>query len=159
MKRVLIALLFGLSGLAQAAGPRVEVWKTPTCGCCKDWVRHLEAHGFEVKSHDVPDTAAQRAALGMPAELGSCHSARVDGYALEGHVPASEIKRLLKEKPKAVGLSVPGMPLGSPGMDGPAYRGIEHEYRVLLVDKRGSYRSYRHYPGNQNKPQAGTHQH
>lgn len=153
MKHFLIAALFGLSGLAQAAGPLVEVWKTPTCGCCKDWVRHLEDNGFEVKTYDVADTTAQRAALGMPAELGSCHSAKVGGYALEGHVPASEIKRLLKEKPKAVGLSVPGMPLGSPGMDGPAYRGIEHEYRVLLVDKGGSYRSYRHYPGNQQAAQ------
>ena len=159
MKRALIAVLLSLASVAHAAGPVVEVWKTPTCGCCKDWLRHLEDNGFEVKSHDVPDTAPQRAALGMPAELGSCHSARVGGYALEGHVPASEIKRLLKEKPKAVGLTVPGMPLGSPGMDGPAYRGIEHEYRVLLVDKSGSTRSYRHYPGNQHKPQAGMHQH
>lgn len=149
MKQLLMAVLFGLAGAAQAAGPQVEVWKTPTCGCCKDWVRHLEENGFGVKVHDVADTSAQRAALGMPAELGSCHSARVEGYALEGHVPASEIKRLLKEKPKAVGLAVPGMPLGAPGMDGPAYRGAEHEYRVLLVDKSGKYRSYRHYPGNQ----------
>lgn len=159
MKQVLIAMLLGFSGLAQAGGPLVEMWKTPTCGCCKDWVRHLEDNGFEVKTHDVADTTAQRAALGMPAELGSCHSARVGGYALEGHVPASEIKRLLKEKPKAVGLTVPGMPLGSPGMDGPAYRGIEHEYRVLLVDKNGSTRSYRHYPGNQHAAKQEKHAH
>ncbi|MDE2600276.1 MAG: DUF411 domain-containing protein [Rhodocyclaceae bacterium] len=149
MKHVWIAALFALSGLAQAAGPQVEMWKTPTCGCCKDWVRHLEDNGFDVKVHDVADTSAQRAALGIPSELGSCHSARVEGYALEGHVPASEIKRLLKERPKAVGLAVPGMPLGAPGMDDPAYRGVKHEYRVLLVDKSGSYRNYRPYPGNQ----------
>lgn len=149
MKPLLIAALLGFSSLAQAAAPLVEVWKTPTCGCCKDWLQHLEDNGFEVKAHDVPDTAPQRAALGMPTELGSCHSARVGGYALEGHVPASEIKRLLKEKPKAVGLSVPGMPLGSPGMDGPAYRGIKHDYKVLLVDHKGGYRSYQSYRGNQ----------
>ena len=80
MKPLLIAALLGFSSLTQAAAPLVEVWKTPTCGCCKDWVQHLEDNGFEVKAHDVPDTAPQRTALGMPAELGSCHSARVGGY-------------------------------------------------------------------------------
>jgi hypothetical protein len=149
MKKLGIVLLFLFSGLTQAAQPLVEVWKSPTCGCCKDWVAHLEQNGFPVKVHEVADTGVKRAELGMPEALGSCHSATVGGYALEGHVPASEVKRLLKEKPKAVGLAVPGMPLGSPGMDGPAYGGIKHEYRVLLVDKSGSYRSYRHYAGNQ----------
>jgi hypothetical protein len=149
MKKQLTALLLCASSFSYAAPPLVEVWRSPTCGCCKDWVTHLEQNGFAVKVSEVPDTAGKRAELGIPAELGSCHSARVDGYALEGHVPASEIKRLLKEQPKAVGLTVPGMPLGSPGMDGEAYRGVKHEYKVLLIDKKGSYRTYRHYAGNQ----------
>lgn len=149
MRKLGIALLFLFSGLAQAALPLVEVWKSPTCGCCKDWVAHLEQNGFSVKVHEVADTGSKRAELGMPEALGSCHSAKVEGYALEGHVPASEVKRLLKEKPKALGLSVPGMPLGSPGMDGPAYRGIKHDYQVLLVDQKGGYRTYRNYRGNQ----------
>lgn len=149
MKRGLAALSIFVATLAQAGQPLVEVWKSPTCGCCKDWITHLEQNGFPVKVNEITDTGSKRAELGMPETLGSCHSARVAGYALEGHVPASEIKRLLKEKPRAVGLSVPAMPIGSPGMDGPAYRGVKHDYKVLLVNKDGSYNTYRSYKGNQ----------
>lgn len=149
MKKAIALLLMCLSGLAQAELPAIDVWKSPTCGCCKDWVAHLEQNGFSVKVHEMPDTSPKRAELGMPEALGSCHSAKVGPYAIEGHVPASEIKRLLKEKPKALGLAVPGMPLGSPGMDGPAYRGIKHDYAVLLVDQKGGHRTYRRYRGNQ----------
>ena len=149
MKKAMALLLMCLASLARAGLPEVEVWKSPTCGCCKDWVAHLEQNGFPVKVHEVPDTGRKRAELGMPEALGSCHSAKVGPYAIEGHVPASEIKRLLLEKPRALGLSVPAMPLGSPGMDGPAYRGIKHDYQVLLVDQKGSYRTYRSYRGNQ----------
>ncbi|MBU0602535.1 MAG: DUF411 domain-containing protein [Gammaproteobacteria bacterium] len=144
-----IGVLAALAPLAVAAGgaakPLVEVWKSPTCGCCKDWVSHLEANGFEVRTHDTGN-AQVRARLGMPIRYGSCHTGRVAGYALEGHVPASEVKRLLKEKPEAVGLAVPAMPLGSPGMDGPEYGGRRDAYDVLLVRGDGSadvYRSYR----------------
>eukprot|EP01036_Dinobryon_divergens_P048286 gene48286-64787_t len=105
----------------RAATPTpVEVWKDPNCGCCQDWVKHLNKNGFATRVHDDGNTAA-RERLGIPAKLGSCHTGRVGGYAIEGHVPASDVHRLLKEKPKAVGLAVPGMPIGSPGMDGPAY--------------------------------------
>lgn len=149
MKKVLAILLFCISSLAHAAQPLVEAWKSPTCGCCKDWVTHLEQNGFTVKVNETADTGIKRAEFGMPDRLGSCHSAKVAGYALEGHVPASEIKRLLKEKPKALGLSVPAMPIGSPGMDGPSYRGVKHDYKVLLVNKDGSYSTYRNYKGNQ----------
>ena len=131
--------------LGAAAPVAVEVWKAPSCGCCKDWIRHLEANGFAVKVHDSGNTAA-RARLGMPMRLGSCHTALIDGYAIEGHVPAREIRRLLAERPGAVGLAVPGMPVGSPGMDGPEYGARKDAYDVLLVRKDGSttpYQSYR----------------
>lgn len=116
--------------------PLVEVWKSPTCGCCKDWVAHLEAHGFVVKVNDVGNTG-MRGRLGIPATLGSCHTALVGGYAIEGHVPARDIQRLLAERPSAVGLAVPGMPIGSPGMDGPVYGGRRDRYDVLLVRRDG----------------------
>lgn len=139
------ALLLGalmFAGAAQAAGPIVEVYKSATCGCCKDWVEHLRANGFEVRAHDVADPAAYRARYGVPEALGSCHTAVVDGYAIEGHVPASDIKRLLAQRPKATGLSVPGMPLGSPGMEGPR----ADPYNVMLIDKAGRYSVYARYP-------------
>lgn len=148
-------LLKSLTSLVAAAGvtpwaiaqtrPQVEVWKDPSCGCCKDWVDHLQAKGFQVKVHDVGNTAARKR-LGMPEKLGSCHTALVSGYAIEGHVPATDIHRLLKEKPKAVGLTVPGMPVGSPGMDAPIYGGRKDPYDVLLVMKDGSTRTYQSYP-------------
>ena len=131
--------------VAEAAAPAaVEVWKAPTCGCCKDWIVHLEANGFRVQVHDSGNTAA-RARLGIPMRLGSCHTALIEGYAIEGHVPAREIRRLLAERPGAVGLAVPGMPIGSPGMDGPAYGARKDAYDVLLVRKDGSTTSYQHY--------------
>jgi hypothetical protein len=134
-----------LASLAQQ-GPRVlvEVWKDPNCGCCADWVKHLEANGFAVKvTHGGND--AMRAKLGMPDKLASCHTGLVGGYAIEGHVPAREIRRLLKEKPQAVGLSVPGMPVGTPGMDDPVYKGRRDPYDVLLVTRGGEPRVYASY--------------
>jgi hypothetical protein len=124
------------------AKPLVEVWKSPTCGCCKDWMAHLEANGFEVKASDTGNTA-MRGRLGIAAELGSCHTALVGGYAIEGHVPAADIQRLLRDRPPGVvGLTVPGMPVGSPGMDGPAYGGRRDRYDVLLVRRDGSTRVF-----------------
>jgi len=129
---------------AQGALPKVEVWKDANCGCCKDWIVHLQQQGFTVEFHDTGN-AAMRRKLGIPQALGSCHTALVGGYAIEGHVPAREIKRLLKEKPAAVGLAVPGMPVGSPGMDGPVYGGRKDPYEVLLVRKDGSTRVFQSY--------------
>jgi len=123
----------------------VEVWKTPTCGCCAEWVDHLKENGFTVKVNDVSNTDSFRAALGMPQEYGSCHSARVGGYAVEGHVPADDIKKLLAEKPDAVGLAVPAMPMGSPGMEHPDSPEKRAEYDVLLVKKGGVFTPYTHY--------------
>lgn len=140
------ALLLPLTGAwAAPSRPPVEVWKDPSCGCCKDWIAHLEKAGFEVRVHETGNASA-RTRLGIPAKLGSCHTASIEGYAIEGHVPAREIQRLLREKPKAVGLAVPGMPVGSPGMDGPVYGNRKDAYDVLLVRADGIstvYQSYR----------------
>ena len=145
-RSVLAGLLFiSLNEVMALPRPSVEVWKDPDCGCCKDWVAHLVKSGFDVKVNETGNNTA-RSALGIPANLGSCHTAKVEGYAIEGHVPAKEIKRLLREKPKAVGLAVPGMPVGSPGMDGAIYKGRKDPYDVLLVlqDQSTSvYQSYR----------------
>lgn len=131
--------------VAQQADNFVEVWKTPTCGCCAEWVDHLKENGFTVKVNDVSNTDSFRAALGMPQEYGSCHSARVGGYAVEGHVPADDIKKMLAEKPDAVGLAVPAMPMGSPGMEHPDFPEKRAEYDVLLVKKGGAFTPYTHY--------------
>jgi hypothetical protein len=132
------------SAMAQQSKILVEVWKDPNCGCCKDWVTHLESSGFAVKVNESGNDA-MRAKLGMPQKLGSCHTALVGVYAIEGHVPASDIRRLLKDKPAAVGLSVPGMPVGSPGMDSPVYGKRRDPYDVLLVLKSGESRVYASY--------------
>lgn len=136
------------SGLLAKTRPQVEVWKDPDCGCCKDWVAHLQANGFAVRVHDSGNDAARKR-LGIPDKLGSCHTAEVSTqgkrYALEGHVPAREVHRLLKEVPQAVGLAVPGMPVGSPGMDAPLYGGRKDPYDVLLVLQDGSSRIYQSY--------------
>lgn len=127
-----------LPALAAKAAPSgkiaMEVWKDPNCGCCKDWIVLMEQAGFTVQVHDVGNTAV-RAKLGLPPHLGSCHTALVGGYLVEGHVPAADVHKLLKEKPKALGITVPGMPIGSPGMDGPEYGGRKDPYDVLLVTK------------------------
>ncbi|TSE28317.1 hypothetical protein Ttaiw_02638 [Tepidimonas taiwanensis] len=137
------ATLAATPAWAQAA-PLVEVWKDPNCGCCNDWIRHLESHGFRVQAFDTGNTG-MRQRLGMPLALGSCHTARVGGYVIEGHVPATDIQRLLRERPVALGLSVPRMPVGSPGMDGPEYGGRRDPYDVLLVQRDGSTRVWASY--------------
>ena len=133
--------------LAHAAGPAptpVEVWKDPNCGCCKDWVDHMQANGFKVTVHDTGNNA-ERARLGLPQKLGSCHTALVGGYVVEGHVPASDVRALLQQKPKALGIAVPGMPVGSPGMDGAVYGDRRDPYDVLLVAHDGSTRVFKSY--------------
>src|SRR5688572_22528129 len=103
--------------VAQAAPPSMVVYKTPTCGCCSKWVDHVKAAGFNVTVHDVQSTAEYRRKYGVPDQLQSCHTGVVNGYAIEGHVPVADIQTLLKKRPKAKGLAVPGMPIGSPGME------------------------------------------
>lgn len=138
---LLAAALPAIAGAAKA--PLITVYKTPTCGCCHDWVAHLQQNGFEVVAHDVPDTSPYRKKFGVPNELGSCHTGVIDGYALEGHVPAADIKRLLAEKPKARGLSVPGMVVGSPGMETDGTR--RDAFDVLLFDDAGGRKVYKRY--------------
>jgi hypothetical protein len=123
--------------------PPVEVFKSATCGCCGAWIEHLQRAGFRVTAHNVPDTTAARKRLGMPDIYGSCHTATVGGYVVEGHVPADEIKRLLAAKPAALGLAVPSMPPGSPGMEVGSRR---DPYEVLLVDKGGRASVFARYP-------------
>jgi hypothetical protein len=135
--RAAIGMLPALAFARQQTVPiDVEVWKSPTCGCCKDWVAHMQANGFRVAVHDVGNTAA-RARLGVAERFGSCHTARVGRYVLEGHVPAQDVRSLLEQGPPALGLAVPGMPVGSPGMDGPAYGGRRDPYDVLLISADG----------------------
>ena len=138
------AISFNLPGRAAAESKSIRVWKSPTCGCCKDWIKHLEGNGFSVTSYDEGNSEA-RERLGMPVRFGSCHTGEVEGYAIEGHVPAKEIYRLLDEKPDAIGLSVPAMPRGSPGMDGPAYGGARDPYDVLLIGSAGRARVFQSY--------------
>jgi hypothetical protein len=145
---VLTALAVGAASLASpllAAGswPRVDVYKSPTCGCCGAWVDHLKAAGFTVKVVEVDDTAEARRRFGLPEKFGSCHTGVVDGYVVEGHVPPADIKRLLASRPAALGLAVPGMPIGSPGME---YPGRSDPYDVLLIDRKGRESIFAHYP-------------
>jgi hypothetical protein len=141
LSRLAAAALLTLPLAASAAQPVIEVYKSATCGCCKEWVKHLEANGFKVNAHDVDNPTDYRQKFGIPDQYGSCHSAKVQGYALEGHVPAGDIKRLLATKPKAKGLAVPAMPLGSPGMEGPR----KDPYDVYLVQDGGKASVYKHY--------------
>jgi len=140
----LVAPIFCFPSFAQTI--IVEVWKDPNCGCCQSWVDHLEANGFKVDVRNVGNTAARKR-LGMPEKLGSCHTAKVNGYVLEGHVPAADIRKLLADRPIALGLAVPGMPIGSPGMDGPEYKGRKDSCEVLLVQKNGNTESFTRYAG------------
>ncbi len=134
-------------GQTPAALPVLQVWKDPNCGCCQDWVNYLQADGFQVQVFDTGNTAVRKR-LGLPEKFGSCHTGLIGGYVIEGHVNAREIRRLLAEKPKAIGLAVPGMPVGSPGMDGPVYGERRDAYDVVLVQSDGTGRVYQHYAGN-----------
>jgi hypothetical protein len=123
-----------LSAAALAEGPKVTVYKSPTCGCCTQWISHLRKDGFEVEPVDVNDLGGVKSMSGIQPEQASCHTAKIDGYVIEGHVPAGDIRRLLAERPDAGGLAVPGMPMGSPGMDSPN----PQHYQVLLIGRDGS---------------------
>ena len=145
-KAVLVIAMLGLFGLTAPALtedlPAMTVWKSPSCGCCGKWVEHVRAAGFEVQVNDIENMITIKQMAAVPNDLESCHTARVGGYTIEGHVPASDIIRLLEEKPEAHGLFVPGMPSGSPGME----NGYQDPYDVLLLDRDGQaevFSSYR----------------
>jgi hypothetical protein len=128
------ALAVGLAALTAAADPpEVHVYKSPDCGCCTKWMDHLRAEGFAVRATDVPDVTPVKLENGVPLRLAACHTAIVGGYVVEGHVPAADIHRILRERPDIAGLAVPGMPIGSPGMEGPN----PEPYQVLAFGARG----------------------
>jgi len=155
----LIMMVSLLSVTSQvAATATVDVYKSPTCKCCDKWVDHMRDHGFTVKTHDVGNKEIRKKS-GISETLGSCHTALVNGYAIEGHVPAPDIIRLLKEKPKAVGLSVPDMPHGTPGMEGAR----SDPYNVLLIKERDEerknttiYNRYDPYAKKAEQPQSAN---
>jgi hypothetical protein len=128
--------------IVRADNPEMSVYKTRTCGCCGKWVEHMRTNGFQVKVIEVPSTAEYRQKFGVPEKLLSCHTAVVDGYAVEGHVPAEDVHKMLRSRPKAKGLAAPGMPIGSPGMEqGPT----RQAYSVLLFDEKGTVSEFRKY--------------
>ena len=131
---------------AMAADPLlVVVHKNESCSCCKQWVEHLKQSGFHVKVYDVSNLGPIKERVGIPVAKGSCHTAQISGYFVEGHVPASDVRRLLAEHPDAKGLTVPGMPVGSPGMETPD--GKVQPYDVLLVARDGSTSVFAHHGG------------
>lgn len=144
---VILAGLLTLSGLVYLAGPsnaaaagtgEITVYKSPTCGCCGNWIKHLRDAGFKVKAINSNNLASLKQAAGVAPALQSCHTAFVDNYVIEGHVPASDIQRMLREKPDIAGLAVPGMVMGSPGMEGNQTR----HYSVVAFDKNGKTTVY-----------------
>lgn len=125
--------------------PPMTVQKHPACGCCGVWIEHMRRAGFSVTEENLEDMAPAKAAAGVPDAMASCHTAHVGGYFIEGHVPAEDVLRLLRERPDARGLAVPGMPLGSPGMEHPD--GIVQPYTVSLVLRDGSLREFSRHGG------------
>jgi hypothetical protein len=135
---ILVVAALSCSAARETGDAELVVYKTPWCGCCDKWVEHLRENGFVVSTEEVTDLAREKSRRGVGREIASCHTAIVDGYVIEGHVPADVIKRLLDERPPVAGLAVPGMPMGSPGMEG----GYEEPYEVLTFDREGRTEIY-----------------
>ena len=133
--------LFGAAAAQQKpAGPLVEVFKSPTCGCCSQWVEHMRKSGFTVRTNDVNDLTEIKKSRGVPDEVQSCHTAVVNGYVVEGHVPPADVHRMLKEKPAIAGIAVGGMPIGSPGMESPYVKA--EPFDVMSFTKSGTTRVF-----------------
>jgi hypothetical protein len=138
----MVGLLGSIALIAQrsVAPPVIEVYKTPTCGCCGKWVEHLRAEGFEVRVSDMDDLSAVKASNRIPENLQSCHTGKVGNYVVEGHVPAQDIRKLLAERPPVAGIAVPGMPIGSPGME---VQGVKPQaYDVIAFARQGTRRVF-----------------
>ncbi len=132
---VLIAgTAFATLSSRDAGALEITVYKSPACGCCSKWIAHLEANGFKVVAHDREDMTSVKIENGVRREFSSCHTAVIDGYVIEGHVPAEDIQRLLQDRPAVAGIAVPGMPIGSPGMEGPN----PQAYDVVTFDAVGN---------------------
>lgn len=137
----LLGLMSAHTNHASAAKPiAIKVYKTPQCGCCKGWVKHLQANGFQVETFDMPDLSSVKQKYGVAPALQACHTAVVNGYVVEGHVPADVIMKLLKEHPAVAGVAVPGMPSGSPGMEG----ALKQKYDVYTFDRAGHTKVFAH---------------
>lgn len=136
---MLLASPLGRAVAAMTAPVTMTVYKSPTCGCCRKWIEHAQRAGFTVVVKDTPDVTPTKRTLGVPESLWSCHTAVVGGYAIEGHVPLDLVSRLLREKPRAAGLAVPGMPAGSPGME---VGGMKDPYDVVLFQGDGKTSVY-----------------
>ena len=130
----LLVVSFRSSGADIGADPELKVYKSPTCGCCAKWVEHMQEAGFKVSVEEEVDMRGVKIRTGVPLELSSCHTTVVGDYVIEGHVPATVVKRFLEEAPKVKGITVPGMPIGSPGMEGPNAR----PYEVIAFDGKGN---------------------
>lgn len=139
--RQLATALLGLAVSSVTAGELITVYKSPSCGCCNAWIKHLRDNGFAVQAHDTQRMTLVKQSLGVPASHSACHTAEVSGYVIEGHVPAADIQRLLRDKPAVAGLAVPGMPMGSPGMEG----NRKDPYQVLTFDTAGNSGVYAAY--------------
>lgn len=134
----IMAMLWGSSALAaETQSPQLQVFKSATCSCCSAWIKHMTQNGFTAEAQDVAagELARIKQSAGIGPKHASCHTAKIEGYSIEGHVPASDVKRLLAEKPDAIGLTVPGMPIGSPGMEAGDTR---EPYEVLLIKRDGT---------------------
>ncbi len=146
--KVFLGVLFISSAYAENAGLdellKIEVYRSRTCGCCGKWVEHLKANQFEVVEHVVDDMDEVKQKYAVPGQMASCHTAIVDSYIIEGHVPANDIKNLLKTKPLVRGIAVPGMPVGTPGME---MGGRQDAFQVISFDQNGQYRVFNHYEG------------
>ncbi len=137
------ALAFWQSATAAETLPKMTVTRDPNCGCCGNWVSHVKAAGFPVEVAEVPDVAPLKARLGVPDPLASCHTAEIGGYVVEGHVPAEAIKRLLAERPKAIGLVVAGMPVGSPGMEVAGQQPDTYDVVIFSTGRQNVFARYR----------------
>ena len=138
---LLLGVLLSASAPASpiSLAPRITVFKDPNCGCCRNWIAHLRQHGFDVVVKDTSDVTAAKRAGRVPEKLRSCHTAFVNGYVIEGHVPAADIQRLLRDQPRVMGLAVPGMPAGSPGME---MGNRAERYDVIAYERGGSTRVF-----------------
>lgn len=138
-----VALALWRPALAAEGLPKMTVTRDPSCGCCGDWVEHIRAAGIPAEVIEVADVVPLKARLGVPEALMSCHTAEIGDYVVEGHVPADAIKRLLAERPKAIGLAVAGMPLGSPGMEVPGQPPQNYEIKIFSADRQHVFARYR----------------
>jgi len=137
---IVLALGANVWMAAQTTRPQMTVYKSDSCGCCSKWVEHMQANGFDVKAIDVDDIDKVKRERGVPADAASCHTAVVNGYVIEGHVPADAVLKVLKEKPAIAGIAVPGMPMGSPGMEVPG--GQKDAFNIVAFDKAGKTSIY-----------------